>query len=1376
MSESRAVPVPGSPPELSPTKRAIVEIRELRAKLAAADRSANEPIAIVGLGCRFPGADGPEAYWRLLRAGTDAISKVPLDRWDVDALYDPDPDAPGKIYARYGGFLEQVDRFDAAFFGISPREAVSLDPQQRLLLEVAWEALEHGAIGADSLVGTSGGVFLGLTAAEYGTLHLTGATADITAYVGTGNALSVAAGRLSYVLGLQGPCMAVDTACSSSLVAVHLACQSLRRDECRIALAGGANVILRPEPTVNFCRARMLSPDGRCKTFDAAADGYSRGEGVGIIVLKRLSQAIADGNRVLAVILGSAVNQDGRSGGLTVPNGVAQERLIRDALASARLQPSDVSYIEAHGTGTSLGDPIEMHSLRSVFAPGRQAEHPLVIGSAKTNFGHLEAAAGVAGLIKVVLALQHGEIPRHLHFERLNPHIDLTGFPAVIPTELRDWTHAAGTRVAGVSAFGFSGTNAHLLVAEADPTLSTPSAGDTSRSELAVLSARTPSALRMLARRLADHLADADVALADVTFTASVGRAHLHERIALVAGSRLELSNALRRFADNVPVPALTASQLQNLDPVPVAFHLGPATAGSSAMAHALCRESRVFNDAFVRVTDLLRPHVREAWDPAGPAIDSLDSDATSFALQVALIETWRSWGVEAAAVGGVGVGECVAAWTAGIFTIDEAAVLVTARTRAMQTGGASGIGDLALAEFGRIVSGLACSTPHTEFVPSTAGDLSSGDDPLQASYWMRRLVEGKPADGSATALRQHGIVLDLGSLTERVAANEPTAVWSGVLETLGRLYLQGAAIAWNSVYAGRELRRLQLPTYPFERERYWIPPASAPPAPVDRLSFTAVVDSARRQADQAPLDLRLEGVPSRTAALDELTTAFVVSAFHTLGVFDSLQEPLSLDSLVERHGILPVYRKVVERWLERLAALGILARSGNFILAPPTIADPRLDEFIARTKLLFDDAPELMQCVITSGRSLVPVLTGKRSAIDALFPDGSFDVAEALYERAPTARYVNAVVAAIVAKLAASGDGEPLQVLEIGAGTGGTAAALLPVLRPDCNRYYFTDLSSLFLLRAEDRFRAYPFVRYGLLDIEQDPAPQGFPNGAWDVIVAANVLHATRDLRQTLRHVRELLAPAGVLILVELTTHPAWFDLLLIEGWQRYEDDVRTTSPVLPPDRWRQVLAETAFIEVATVPETGSPAGILGQHVILARASTGRDGSRRVNVSAAGSSNSFVPVVADEAAADFLRRLHEALPEDCDELLVGYVRAQVGRVLRLEDGSSIDRRHRLMDLGLDSLMAVELRGLLARGLLVKTLPATLIFDYPTVDAITKYLSHDILGLLRPDPSAPIDYGSETGDVTAAAAVEDLSDDEVEVLLLERLKSLKGNA
>ena len=379
----------------SDMKRAVQELRALRQQLDEMERAAREPIAVIGMAGRFPGADTLEAFWALLREGHDAITEIPSDRWNVDAYYDPDPAAAGKAYVRRGGFVRDVSRFDARFFGISPREASSMDPQQRLLLEVAWEALEDAGVVPARIERGAGGVFVGISNADYAHLHTrAGDQARIDTYEGTGNAFSFASGRLSYVLGWHGPSVSVDTACSSSLVAVHLAGQSLRAGECDVALAGGVNLILSPDSFIRACKNGMLAPDGRCKTFDAAADGYARGEGCGVVVLKRLSAALAAGDRVLAVIRGSAVNQDGRTGGLTVPNGTAQQALIRRALASADVAPHEIAYVEAHGTGTALGDPIEVNALAAALGVGRGPDRRLWLGSAKTNIGHLESAAG----------------------------------------------------------------------------------------------------------------------------------------------------------------------------------------------------------------------------------------------------------------------------------------------------------------------------------------------------------------------------------------------------------------------------------------------------------------------------------------------------------------------------------------------------------------------------------------------------------------------------------------------------------------------------------------------------------------------------------------------------------------------------------------------------------------------------------------------------------------------------------------------------------------------------------------------------------------------------------------------------------------------
>lgn len=426
----------------------------------------SDAIAIIGMGCRFPGAEDLAAFWHLLSIGGDAISDVPAERQSNAELYVPEVGTPNKGNTRWGGFLAQVDAFDARFFGISPREAEQLDPQQRLLLEVAWEVFEQAGINPNKLAGSATGVFVGISGYDYALLVASDAQ-PMDAYAGTGNAHSAAANRLSYTFDFRGPSIAVDTACSSSLVAVHQACQSLRLGECSLALVGGVNVLLAPEPTIAFSQAHMIAPDGRCKTFDAAADGYVRSEGCGLVLLKPLSQALHDGDRVLAVLRGSAVNQDGASNGLTAPNGLAQEAVLRQALATAHVHPAQVSYVETHGTGTMLGDPIEVQALKTVLMQDRSTDQPCVLGAVKSNIGHLEAAAGIAGLIKTVLCLGHQEIPPNLHFRHLNPYIHLSGTPFLIPTQKYPWPSSSVPRFAGVSSFGFGGTNAHVVLEEA---------------------------------------------------------------------------------------------------------------------------------------------------------------------------------------------------------------------------------------------------------------------------------------------------------------------------------------------------------------------------------------------------------------------------------------------------------------------------------------------------------------------------------------------------------------------------------------------------------------------------------------------------------------------------------------------------------------------------------------------------------------------------------------------------------------------------------------------------------------------------------------------------------------------------------------------
>jgi phthiocerol/phenolphthiocerol synthesis type-I polyketide synthase A len=718
-----------------PDRRAIItealrKIDDLRARLEIAEKADTEPIAVVGMGCRFPGGvDNPAQYWRLLQDGASGIVRVPPERWDADTYYSDDHTVPGTICSREGGFLTswQPDEFDAEFFGISPREAASMDPQQRLLHEVAWEALENAGITAQAIRGTQTSVFVGQTTYDYGLVCGRLPPEDIDPHMPFGNAANFAAGRLSYFLGVHGPAVVVDTACSSSLVAIHLACQSLRRRESDQALAAGVNLMLGTANSIATSRWGMLAPDGRCKTFDADADGYVRSEGCGVVVLKRLGDALRDGDSVLAVVRGSAVNQDGPSSGQTVPSGPAQQAVLRAALAAARLEPSEIDYIEAHGTGTALGDPIELGALSQVFGE-RDGSVPLVLASVKTNLGHLESAAGIAGFIKTVLSLGHGYIPRHLHFKQLTPNAIEGASRFTIPAQGMSWPAVNRMRRAGVSSFGVSGTNAHVVLEEAptpDP-LKSPASQPEPVVNTLVISGKTPARIASTAAMLAEWMIGegADVPLADVAHTINHHRTQ-HKTFATVcARDRAQAVAGLQALAAGESAVGVVGAHDGLCKPGTVFVYSGQGSQWAGMGRQLLADES-----AFAAAVDELEPSFVEhvgfsLWQVLAEG-EAVAGDArvqpVLMGLQLALTTLWRSYGVEPDAVIGHSMGEVTAAVVAGALSPAEGLRVIATRSRLMSR--LAGQGAVALLELdAEAAEQLIADFPEV----SLAGYLSS--------------------------------------------------------------------------------------------------------------------------------------------------------------------------------------------------------------------------------------------------------------------------------------------------------------------------------------------------------------------------------------------------------------------------------------------------------------------------------------------------------------------------------------------------------------------------------------------------------------------------------------------------------------------------
>jgi len=820
---------------LSAVKRAILAVRKAETQLEAAERAKAEPIAIVGIGCRLPGgvAD-PDAFWRLMCDGVDPVVDVPSTRWQVDDFFDPDPAVPGRTQTRSAALIDGVADFDAAFFGIAPREALSMDPQQRLLLEVTWEALEHAGIPLEPLHNSETGVFVGIGAVEYAhVLRRSSDCADIDAYTGTGTGTSFAAGRISYSLGLRGPCVSIETACSSSLVAVHMACASLRGGECDLALACGVNLILAPEGMVWGSKLRALAPDGRCKTFDAAGDGYGRGEGCGVVVLKRASKASADGDNILALVRGCASNHDGRSSGFTVPNGPAQEAVIRKALANARVTPAQVGYVECHGTGTVLGDPIEIGALGNVLKHGRGADASLMLGSVKSYIGHLEAAAGIAGLIRTVLILQHAQVPAQPRLRRLNPLLSLDEIPAQIPTVQTAWRRGAEPRIAAVSSFGLSGTNAHVVLEEG-PAIERARAQPEGIRVLP-LSARSAAALEAIATAHQSQLrATKPEDVAAICATAATRRTHHREyRMAVVGRTAEELADALAAAKDSLPSAPSTTGEAE-----PVVFVFDGHDKAVNSTSRYLLANEPAFRQAATACDAALARHLHrwsvladlEREDDAASE-KGIFAPATLFTAQVALAALWRAWGVQPSAVVGHGLGEIAAAHIAGVFDLEEAARIVAR----IATGAAHH----------ELLEGVHPRNAQLRCYSATAGTLVQGPE-YGADFWSRHAVVASDLSKVAERLARDGWPLYLGigggtdskirsAITEVTSSRQDAAPEflpaqtgdpqadprSVLLRSAAALYQRGWNVVWNQLQPLVE-RPSMLPAYPWQRARFW--------------------------------------------------------------------------------------------------------------------------------------------------------------------------------------------------------------------------------------------------------------------------------------------------------------------------------------------------------------------------------------------------------------------------------------------------------------------------------------------------------------------------------------------------------------------------
>jgi acyl transferase domain-containing protein/thioesterase domain-containing protein/acyl carrier protein len=1400
---------------------------------SVADGESTLGIAIIGMAGRFPGAANIEAFWQNLSNGVESITTL-TDAELLAAGVSPKHLANPR-YVRARARLDGVPDFDAAFFGMSPREASTTDPQHRVFLEHAWEALEHAGIDPARFPGSIG-VYGGAAADGYLLYHLApnrplmeslGALSPVI-----GNDKDHLTTRVAYKLDLRGPSITIQTACSTSLVAVQIACQALLAYQCDAALAGGVSVVF-PQGTGHLHQpGNILSPDGHCRAFDAAAQGTVAGDGAGVVVLRRLADALADGDPILAVILGAAVNNDGSAKvGYTAPSIDGQAEVIAMAHAVAGVNARSMSYVEAHGTGTALGDPIEIAALTQAFRAGTEARGFCGVGSVKPNIGHLNTAAGIASLIKTVLALHHESLPPSLHFETPNPAIDFANSPFVVNATRTPWPRGEAPRRAGVSSFGFGGTNAHAVVEEA-PLL--PATGPSRPLQMLALSARTPAALDAVTENLAAHLErHPGLDLADVAHTLESGRrAFAHRRFVLAADG----AGAAAALRD--PARWSTAEAEPGAAPK-VAFLFPGQGAQFPGMGADLYRTEPVYRDVIDECAALLSPILGRDIRPLihdgngrheSETTDSLSGTALAqpalFVTELALARLWMSFGIRPDVMLGHSLGEYVAACLAGVFSLSDGLALVAARGRLMASAApgvmlsidlaeaevrpllgqslslaaqngptsvvVSGPGeaisklearlaergaasrrlrtshafhsasmDPILAAFTAEVRKVRLHAPQIPYLSNVTGALVTAAEATDPAYWARHLrgtvrfspgllaigegsllLEVGPGRALTALAEQHGLsaIPSLGSRSGRIPDLER------LFGALGELWIAGARIDWPALRAGETRRRVHLPTYPFERQRHWIElPTSIAAAPaLDRdLDLDLAAEAEWLSATEAELTASLairpiESYPGLAPALDTLASRKVIDFLIASGVTVERGQVLSRQALLQRTGILPKFARLFDAMLTMLAEDGVVRLTGDEVRFLESASDLPP---IAAVRARLDDHPGfrgLVTFLDHCSATYLASLTGKIEAIGVLYPGGSTRLVEesqrATLEYRSERIYISLLVAAVTRMVDAAG-GRTLRILEVGGGQGLLTWPLVEALAGADVEYHFTDLGKVFVDDARRKAAEKglgELMRFGTLDASRDPAAQGYDLQSFDLVVAYNVLHATRDVIATVGQLASLLVPGGTMAWVEVVKARRWDTLSwgLAEGWWYYDDAVRTGSPLLALDRWVDITREHGFLDVEAYPRT--PTGRAGSDhgLIVARgkvaavaaipaASPPRRREPRAPRASRGEALSLQP-------RPDLRTPHVA-PRDETERRIAAI---CGELLGVE---SIGVHDDFFELGADSLITLRITDRI-RQELGREVPAHAAFRGSTVERMARALDRRA----DPAPSSPL--------------------------------------